>query len=212
MSIKYDSTRVLASERRNTEDRAEIFESGEALVILVGDGAGGVTGGRSASDALVAAVADEVRRARDLFDARRWLELFHETDRKLADEISGETTGVLVALGVRGLVGVSAGDSEAWIVGATSIDDLTVHQHRARLGSGRVVAVTFARHALNGALVMGTDGLFKYAAAGDIAKILRGIPPQDAASRLLELVRLPSKKLQDDFAVVVARRQPAQVL
>jgi hypothetical protein len=91
------------------------------------------------------------------------------------------------------------------------IDDLTVHQHKARLGSGRAAAVPFVRHSFDGDLVTGTDGLFKYAASGDIAEILRGNAPREASSRLLELVRLPSKKLQDDFAVVVARPQRAQV-
>jgi hypothetical protein len=67
------------------------------------------------------------------------------------------------------------------------------------------------RHSLDGDLVMGTDGLFKYAASGDVAEILRGNAPRKAASQLLELVRLPSTKLQDDFAVVVARRRRAQV-
>jgi hypothetical protein len=102
---------------------------------------------------------------------------------------------------------VSAGDSEAWVVGPTSIDDLTVHQQRARVGSGRAAAVAFHRQALDGVLVVGTDGLFKYAAQERVAAIVRALNPLVEAARCLsELVRLSSGRLQDDFAVVVARR------
>jgi serine/threonine protein phosphatase PrpC len=208
MSTAYTWERLLASDRRNAEDRGEVFVAGDDLVIVIADGAGGTPGGGSACDALVAAVSDEIQRAGDSFDSRRWAKVFHETDAKLAGHLSGETTGVLVVLGARGLVGVSAGDSEAWVVSATSIDDLTVHQRRARVGSGRVAAVVFDRQALDGVLVVGTDGLFKYAAAEEVAAIVRVPPPDDAARRLSELVRLSSGRLQDDVAVVVARRSP----
>jgi serine/threonine protein phosphatase PrpC len=206
MSIAYTWERLLASDRRNAEDRAEVFVSGEDLVIAIADGAGGTPGGGSASDALVAAVSDEIQRAGDSFDSRRWAKVFCETDAKLAGRLSGETTGVLVVLGPRGLVGVSAGDTEAWVVGPTSIDDLTVHQQRARVGSGRIAAIPFHRPILDGILVVGTDGLFKYAVPEKVAAIVRVNFPADAARRLSEVVRLSSGRLQDDFAVVVARR------
>jgi serine/threonine protein phosphatase PrpC len=180
--------------------------SGDELFIVIADGAGGTPGGGSASDALVAAVSDEIQRAGDSFDSRRWANVFCETDAKLAGRLSGETTGVLVVLGARGLVGVSAGDSEAWVVGATSIDDLTLHQQRTRVGSGRVAAVAFHRQALDGILVVGTDGLFKYSAPEVIAAIVRVNAPAEAARRLSELVRLSSGRLWDDVAVVVAGR------
>jgi serine/threonine protein phosphatase PrpC len=207
MSIEYTYARALASDRRNAEDRAELFASGQDVVIVVADGAGGIPGGRSASDALVDVVLDEVQRTSDAFDPQHWANVFHETDTRLAAKLSGETTGVVVVLGERGLIGVSAGDSEAWIVRATSFDDLTVHQRVARLGSGTVVAVAFARPSLDGTLVVGSDGLFKYAAADDIAAIVRSNPPSEAARKMSELVRLSSGRLQDDFAVVVAQRR-----
>lgn len=206
MSIAHTWERLLASNRRNAEDRAEVFVSGGDLVIIIADGAGGTPGGGSASDALVAAVSSELQRGGDSFDTRRWEKVFHETDAKLAAHFSGETTGVLVVLSSRGLVGVSAGDSEAWAVGATSIDDLTVHQRSARVGSGRIVAVAFERQALDGVLVVGTDGLFKYATPEAVATIVRVNPPAEAARLLLKLVRLSSGRLQDDLAVVVAGR------
>jgi serine/threonine protein phosphatase PrpC len=206
MTITHAWERFLASDRRNAEDRAEVFVSAEDLVVIIADGAGGTPGGGSASDALVAAVSSELQRGGDSFDTRRWEKVFHETDAKLATHFYGETTGVLVVLGARGLVGVSAGDSEAWAVGATSIDDLTVHQRSARVGSGRIVAVTFERQALDGVLVVGSDGLFKYARPEAVAAIVRVDPPAEAARRLSELVRLSSGRLQDDLAVVVAGR------
>jgi serine/threonine protein phosphatase PrpC len=206
MSVVYAWERYLASDRSNAEDRAEVFASDEDLVVVIADGAGGTPGGGCASDALVAAVSSELQQGGDWFDSRRWERVFRETDAKLAAHFSGETTGTLVVLGERGLVGVSAGDSEVWVVGATSIDDLTVHQHRGRVGSGRVVPVSFERQALEGILLVGTDGLFKYAAPEDVAAVARVSLPAEAARRLSELVRLSSGRLQDDVAVVVARR------
>ena len=48
----------------------------------------------------------------------------------------GETTGVVVVVTPRGLLGVSAGDSEAWVITASGIDDLTTAQNKKRVGSG----------------------------------------------------------------------------
>jgi hypothetical protein len=50
--------------------------------------------------------------------------------------MAGETTGVVVVVSPAGLIGVSVGDSAAWLITGTGIDDLTAGQRRARLGSG----------------------------------------------------------------------------
>jgi serine/threonine protein phosphatase PrpC len=101
------------------------------------------------------------------------------------------------------------GDSAAWVVGGAGIDDLTLGQRKARLGSGRAAPVSFRRDGLDGVLVVGTDGLFKYATPSRIRDAVRDRPPEEAAARLVELVRLPSGAFQDDVAVVVvARRYP----
>lgn len=206
MPSPYVHSRLLASGRRNSEDRAEVFERADALVVVVADGAGGVRGGALASGALVGTAHAVVGNATlDVHDAAMWTVLFKEVDATLAAKMAGETTGVVVIIGSKGLMGVSAGDSEAWVVTATSIDDLTMGQKKARLGSGRAVPVSFNRPGLDGVLVVGTDGLFKYGSAERIAAAVRGGDVERAAERLAALVRLPSGGLQDDLGIVVIR-------
>jgi PPM family protein phosphatase len=101
----------------------------------------------------------------------------------------------------------SVGDSAAWIVGGGGVDDLTLGQRKARLGSGRAAPVSFRRDGLDGTLVVGTDGLFKYATPSGIGEAVRDRSPEEAAERLVEVVRLPSGAFQDDVAVVVVARK-----
>jgi hypothetical protein len=105
-----------------------------------------------------------------------------------------KTTGLVVVLGARGLMGISTGDSEAWVVTSSTVDNLTVGQHtRLRLGSSRATVTTFQRSLLAGVLVVATDGLFKYAAPDVIARIVRDNAIRAAAQGLVELVRLRSR-------------------
>jgi PPM family protein phosphatase len=66
--------------------------------------------------------------------------------------------------------GVSAGDSSAWGVNGSTIDDLTAGQQRKPLiGSGAASPVTFDRPVRPGTLIVSTDGLFKYVTRERIA-------------------------------------------
>jgi serine/threonine protein phosphatase PrpC len=206
MPAPYVHSRLLASDRRNSEDRVEVFERNDASVVVVADGAGGVRGGALASKALVETARAVTRNASlDVHDTALWTVLLKEVDATLAAKMAGETTGVVVIIGSKGLMGVSAGDSEAWIVTATSVDDLTMGQKKARLGSGRALPISFHRPGFDGVLVVGTDGLFRYATAERIVEALRGGDVERAAERLAALARLPSGGLQDDMGVVVIR-------
>ncbi|HXN30684.1 MAG TPA: hypothetical protein VN894_02440 [Polyangiaceae bacterium] len=209
MSHPYVHARALASSRPRPEDAAEVFERDGVLVVVVADGAGGIRGGEAASRSLVAvvesAVNDPVFRANEV---GAWIDLFRRRDAALTLKGAGETTGVVVVLGAKGLFGLSIGDSEAWIVTPGGIDNLTVGQQtRQRLGSGRVEMATFERPALAGVLVIATDGLFKFASKEVIARIVRASPIETAAERLVELVRHPGGALADDVAVVLVSRR-----
>jgi hypothetical protein len=142
--------------------------------------------------------------------APSWVDLFQTTDTALAANGPHETTGLVVILGARGLVGISTGDSEAWAITPTTVDNLTVGQHaRHRLGSSRATVTTFQRSFLAGVLVLATDGLFKYAARDVIARIVRDNAIRAAAQGLVELVRLRSGKHADDVAVVLVQQAEA---
>ena len=102
-----------------------------------------------------------------------------------------------------------------WVdpVTAKSMDDLTRSQNRPRLGSGRSAPVAFHRGRLDDALVVATDGLFKYASPARIGATVRAGEASRIADRLVALVRLPSGGFQDDLGlVVVVPRQGAPYL
>jgi serine/threonine protein phosphatase PrpC len=204
MPSPYVHWRMLASDRKSSEDRADVFERGDDLVLVVGDGAGGMRGGALASAALVEtarAVAENP--TLDVHDPGLWTVLLEEADGTLAAKMAGETTAVIVVVGPMGVTGVGLGDSEAWVITVKSIDDLTRSQERLRLGSGRAVPVSFQRRSLDGVLVVATDGLFKYASSARIASTVRAGEVSQAAERLAALVQLPSGGFQDDVGIVV---------
>lgn len=211
MAHGYTCVRTLASNRPSSDRFAEVFERDDALIVVLADGAGGIRGGAVASQLLIedvrSAVADS---AFAIDDVCAWGDLFQASDRALTAKHSGETSAVVIALGSRGVVGVSAGDCEAWVVSLALVDDLTSGQHtKSRLGTGRAVPVTFQRATLDGVLLVGTDGLFKYASKGVIAHIVRANTIGRTAEALVELVRLPSGGFADEAAIFVATRKPA---
>jgi serine/threonine protein phosphatase PrpC len=165
-------------------------------------------GGALASTALVETARSVAENsALDVHDADLWVALFKEVDLKLGARMAGETTGVVVVVGPNGVTGVSVGDSEAWIVTARSVEDLTRSQERYRLGSRRAVPASFQRPSLDGVLLIATDGLFKYAAPARIAATVREEEVSRVAERLAALVQLPSGGFQDDVGIVVVARR-----
>ena len=208
MFCRYECARALASNRAKSQDTVGVFERAGVLIVALADGGGGLRGGEAASRCLVSVVESAVNNpAFAVEQVQPWFDVFHATDSALAANGAGETTGTVVVLGPRGIMGVSAGDSEAWVVSPTTIDDLTVGQQtRQRLGSNRVTPAVFGRPALKGVLVVASDGLFKYASSEVIARLVRASAIGAAAEHLVELVRLRSGKVADDVAVVLVRK------
>jgi PPM family protein phosphatase len=208
MTHKYQSVQVSASNRDQSEDAAEVFECGDSLVLALGDGAGGIHGGATASRALVSAVKSAVKNpATDMTDVRYWADLLRATDTALAKHARGQTTGIVVVLGESKLIGASVGDSDAWVIHSNGVDHLTVAQNTThRLGSGHALSTTFERAGLAGVLLVATDGLFRYAAMDVIARIVRASPIGVAAEQLIELVRLRSGKFHDDMTAILVTR------
>jgi len=100
-------------------------------------------------------------------------------------------------------VGASVGTAEAWWVGAEGHFDLTEAQNRTPLlGSGEAVPVPFVlRYPKEGALVVATDGLFKYVDPLTITEAVR----QDSSAApevLLKCAESPKGRLYDDLAIV----------
>ncbi len=209
----YSTATAVASSsfHAKSQDTAQTFERDGALVVALADGGGGMRDGEAASRSLVATVEAAVGdRAFVLERAQSWVDLFRSADSALATHGAQETTGLVVVLHARGLVGISTGDSEAWIVKSHGVDNLTIGQHtQHRLGSNQATAATFERSSLDGVLVIATDGLFKYAAPDVIARIVRGNAIGVAVDGLVELVRLRSGRHANDVAVVLVRQAEA---
>jgi PPM family protein phosphatase len=203
----YAVARFEDSYRAETEDRADILATEDGTVLVVADGVGGRPGGGPAAESAVRLVREagpNMERA----DPRAWYRLAKAIDAALAEEVeAGETTLVIVSVTPKRLVGVSVGDSEAWLATAEGHYDLTGGQKRKPyLGQGMAEPVPFALpNPGHGTLIVATDGLFKYAPSERIgdAALLPDI--DEAARRVADLARLPNGTLPDDIAVLLCR-------
>jgi serine/threonine protein phosphatase PrpC len=191
-----------ASPRARSEDRAMAVPAGDGWVIVVADGAGGVSGGASAAEVVITGVerslADE---AFDPASTADWVDLLEALDEVVADAPhAGETTVIAFGVTASGIVGASCGDSQAWLWTPAGRITLTERQHRTRLGTRRARVQAF-HAAAAGTLLVASDGLFDYAPADDIQRIALG--GDGAAEALIALVQGRNRTLPDDIAVVV---------
>jgi serine/threonine protein phosphatase PrpC len=117
----------------------------------------------------------------------------------------GFAAAVVVELGYDGRIsGASAGDCQAWLFVAGLATELTADQVRKPLlREGKSMPVGFEAHAGVCVLLLATDGLWKYASRIHIADVPAFRPLEDAASALVDGVRLKSGALQDDIALVL---------
>jgi serine/threonine protein phosphatase PrpC len=188
----------IAPRRGEGQDRALVLPCEHGVVVAVADGAGGTSGGERAAKAVVDRVASVASHAYD------WSMLLAELD--LSQIGYGQTTAVVLWITPEKIVGASAGDSGAWIIRDTGIEDITYRQHRKPLiGDGAVVTSIEAGPLDGGTVLVASDGLLRFAKHEDIARIALGPDLAAAAKALIELVRLPSGQLPDDVSVVLCR-------
>ena len=185
------------------QDRVAVIHDSGALVLVLADGAGGSAGGREAAEAVVRLVRD---RAGDLVsNSLSPLELLTIIDAALVgDRAAGEATAVLAVVSGSRVTGASVGDSGAWLLGTRSVRDLTGAQLRKpMMGSGAARPVAFGPIALEGRLLLASDGLLKYASRERIQTAALAQPMEQSVWTLIETVRLPSGNLHDDVSVIL---------
>lgn len=198
----------LASHRACSEDSAAVFALPDGLVVAVADGAGGRTGGLRASRFVVDDVARLLAEAAlDPWVGDAWVARLRAWDGELARKDVGETTAVVLAVGARGIVGASVGDSEAWIVAPTP-RELTEHQDRKRLGSGRAVPRAFRAAEVDGVIVA-TDGFFRAVSRDDVIACGPATSARALARDLVSLAGRRSGTYFDDVTVVAVARGAA---
>ena len=190
---------------KELQDRAEFFWCGSNLVLVVADGAGGMSGGAEAAQFLVQGIKQRIGSTSMNTDGLT--ELLAVLDREMADiGAYGETTGVVVVLSGSGIFGASVGDSGAFICSKAGLENLTANQVRKPfLGSGRAIPIRFTHELSNGTLLVATDGLLKYTSLEKIAATVFASDFESAASKLVELVRYQSGALPDDISILLAR-------
>ena len=194
-------TRVLSAGR--DEDRLAVRIVGDAALIVVADGAGGVAGGRRAAEAICARIVDGKSIAQT-----DWPAVLARLDLVLsADPKCGESTAVVAFISAGKLRGASVGDSEAWLVHDDGrVECLTEHQRRKPLlGSGQARPVAFEAELSAARLLVATDGLFKYARHAELLAAARDHSLETAADGLVRAARLPNGGLQDDVALALLR-------
>jgi serine/threonine protein phosphatase PrpC len=185
------------------EDRLEVYCSGKRWTLALADGAGGTTGGTNAACGCTSMAAS--RGADGLLDAAGWCSYLSEIDQSLAaDQHAGESTLVVLQISDGFVEGASVGDSEAWMVSKQGVTDLTQGQKRKPLlGSGKAQPVPIPRQRLDGRLVMGSDGLFKYLDRARLCRLTSSPTLRQSIEALERALRLPSGAFHDDAAMIV---------
>jgi PPM family protein phosphatase len=199
---------------KESEDRVLAIDrgdNGDVVFLAIADGAGGRAGGAAAADAFMDAVRAAVDTMRDLFDVRAWADVLNRVDHQLAE--IGETTAIVMAVSTYAIMGVSVGDSEAWLLDCNATPDeierLTERQSKARLGSSRSRPVPFHRRGLrkDEIVLIATDGLFKHASRNRIFwECQKERKDTEAlAATLLHLPTVANRFHPDDVALAVVR-------
>ncbi|RYG62015.1 hypothetical protein EON80_23490 [bacterium] len=199
------ATRCVAASTGQDRIFVRVFD--DVAIVALADGAGGKAGGDLAAQILVneaAKMAQGVANPRDEIYWVRWLEQMDVVISE--DRWAGETTAIVAAIGADFVVGASAGDSEAWLVGDDCWSELTGNQvRRPFLGSGGATPRAFSKKLTTETVLLASDGLIKYADAERVAQTARIPILEEAAAGLIELVRLPAGSFIDDVSCVLCR-------
>lgn len=193
-------TVLVVAMRGTGQDRAAVLETDDGLLIGLADGAGGTGHGAIAAQAVIDAISHTASAPPS------WTALLSQLDRDPRRLGLGQTTAVVVSVTRDGIRGASVGDSAAWLLRGSHIDDLTAGQARKPLlGAGCQPVALHAGPLAGATLLVASDGLFRYAKPADILHIASSPDLAAAATALVDLVRLPTGGLQDDVAIVLVR-------
>jgi len=200
----FESNYIVLAANSGGQDRIAVQNDGDRLVFTLADGAGGRSGGAEAADLAITLVRERMGSLAAPEDCEK---LLSEIDRMVSsDKIAGETTAVMVVVSPKMVFGASVGDSGAWILNGSNVDELTQHQMRKPfIGTGGSFPVGFMRNALAGTLLVATDGLLKYTSRETIAATFGKLNLRELPEALVKLVRYPSGNLPDDIAIGLCR-------
>ncbi len=207
MRSKVTTTMVVEGAGPRNEDRAAVIEHHSQTILVVADGAGGMSGGAEAAEMVLRMLRNKLTPSAIAINKHFWGKTLKEIDISLErDRNAGEAAAVVVCVSPAGLAGASVGDSGALLVTQNACTDLTSKQRRKPLlGSGMAIPVSFDCQRSEGRLLVATDGLLKYARRDNICSVAREGNLEATARNLVDLVRLRSGKLQDDVALILCQ-------
>jgi PPM family protein phosphatase len=185
------------------QDAFFVFNANDAIYFCLADGAGGTSGGKEASLFMT--------HCSNLIELEKLKtpEDFEEYLRKMDFEIYqtpllGESTVIVGKIQDGNVIGASVGDSECWLFNKSFDYELTsMSINRPLLGSSEAKPIAFGPFELDGVLLIGSDGLFKYADCKKIKDL--ALSPISIAKDYSSLARLKSGKYSDDIAVIEVR-------
>lgn len=192
-----------AAGNAENQDRGAVIDCGKNLVLVIADGAGGLSG---ATEAAIMAVDLARQHALNLDGPDSCSAMLKNMDRAIAkDKIAGQTTCIVAVIRDGRVDGASVGDSGAWVVGENNSLELTRGQIRKPfVGSGNATPVSFSHTIQSGErLLLATDGLFKYTSSDRIIDTCRLHLAESIPKKLIELVRYPSGALPDDITIIL---------
>ena len=199
----YEYAVALESSGTEGQDRAAVVHIPGGVVVALADGAGGTANGAQAADAVIAAV-----HRNPTHDPTMLLSELDDPDRLSL----GESTAVIAFLKGSSVSGASVGDSGAWLIETAERVDLTSAQRRKPLLGAGGIPVAFSISVSSGStLLVASDGLLRYGKTSDIVRLVQHRSLEHAAAALIDLVRLPNGRLQDDVAIILCRRVPVGV-
>lgn len=200
----YEISGYLEQQGNEGDDSLIVFERMGVIWFCVSDGAGGTGGGKFAS--LYVVTAFEGLSETNEFCCPEDFETFlMQIDKDIARENNcGEATAVLGRIESNIITGASVGDSEAWIFNKDYEYQITSLQNRKPLlGSGAAKPIGFGPIVLESALLVGSDGLFKYSKFNLLQQQMAAF---GNAEKMANVAKLSTGALQDDVSIIVVRK------
>ena len=186
------------------QDRASALQVGDADVLLLADGAGGISGGAEAAEKTIQLMKDHFLCKGVPEEYISLEEELRQIDISLfEDSAAGECTVIIAVIQSNHIIGASVGDSLCWTFNQMFDYELTRLQHKKPLlGSGNAIPIGFGPFEIDCFLVMASDGLFGYTTIENIKATLKD-PLEQIPTCLINLVRLRSGALNDDVSIIV---------
>ena len=193
------AVRVMAAGVRG-EDRAAVHEFPDSTIVVLADGAGGLSGGAEAADRIVAALAGPFPASPAVLR-----DALLDVDASLyLDSTAGSAACALLVVDATGVAGAVAGDVEVMRLGRDRVERLVGRREpKPLLGEGGCWPAVFAARRSATRLLACSDGLWKYVRPDAFLAAAREIDVEAAADALANAARLPGGALQDDLSLVL---------